>query len=67
MKDWMPIKKSLFSEPPGRLALSRFLADQGARVVLTDLHGPEALSAEALTLKDAGVGALPGLAPVGTA
>ena len=36
-------------------ALSRYLAGQGARVILTDLRGPESLSADALALQVRGV------------
>jgi UDP-N-acetylmuramoylalanine--D-glutamate ligase len=55
MKNWTDKKVIVIGAARQGTALSRFLVNQGARVVLTDLHGPEALSAEALTLKDAGV------------
>ena len=55
MKKWTDKKVIVIGAARQGTALSRFLVNQGARVVLTDLHGPEALSAEALTLKDAGV------------
>src|SRR5690606_11343216 len=55
MKNWTDKKVIVLGAARHGTALSRFLVGQGARVVLTDLHGPEALSADALTLKDAGV------------
>ena len=55
MKNWTDKKVIVLGAARQGTALSRFLVGQGARVVLTDLHGPEALSADALTLKDAGV------------
>ncbi len=45
------------------IAAARFLLDQGAIVALTDRKPIENWTAEALALKDAGVGLLPGEAP----
>lgn len=55
MKNWTDKKVIVLGAARQGTALSRFLAEKGARVILTDLHGPETLSAEALALKDKGV------------
>lgn len=55
MKNWTDKKVIVLGAARQGTALSRFLAEKGARVILSDLRGPETLSAEALALKDKGV------------
>jgi len=55
MKDWMDKKVIVLGAARQGTALSSYLVGQKARVVLTDLHGPEALSADALSLHERGV------------
>jgi len=55
MKDWMDKKVIVLGAARQGTALSSYLVGQKARVVLTDLHGPEALSADALSLQERGV------------
>ncbi|HOE35692.1 MAG: UDP-N-acetylmuramoyl-L-alanine--D-glutamate ligase [Chloroflexi bacterium] len=55
MKSWKDMKVIVLGAARQGTALSRYLAGQGARVILTDLRGPESLSADALALQDRGV------------